>query len=121
MLDRLDGVVPADWLVIVRADRGLYARWLYQATQRPGWPPFLRINQQGQYRPTGCTRFRPLVTMVRRGKVGGSGAVACFASSSCRLACTLVAQWTEPHTDPWLILTDLPPEVAQAAWYGMRA
>jgi len=121
LLTSLDGVVPDDWLVIVLADRGLYARWLYQAIQRPGWHPFLRINQQGQYRPTGRTRFRPLATVVRRGADGWSGAVECFASSSCRLTCTLVAQWTEPHTDPWLILTDLPPEVAQAAWYGMRA
>jgi len=121
LLDRLDGVVPKDWLVIVLADRGLYARWLYQAIQRPGWHPFLRINQQGQYRPTGRTRFRPLATVVRRGADGWTGAVDCFASSSCRLTCTLVAQWTEPHTDPWLILTDLPPEVAQVAWYGMRA
>jgi len=121
LLGRLDGVVPEDWLVIVRADRGLYARWLYQAIQRPGWHPFLRINPQGPYRPTGRTRFRPLATVVRRGETGWSGAVDCFASSSCRLACTLVAQWTEPHPDPWLILTDLPPEVAPGAWYGMRA
>ena len=121
LLGHLDGVVPEDWLVIVRADRGLYARWLYQAIQRPGWHPFLRINQQGPYRPTGSARFRPLATVVRRGETGWSGAVDCVASSSCRLACTLVAQWTEPHTDPWLVLTDLPPEVAQVAWYGLRA
>ncbi len=113
--------VPADWLVIVLADRGLYARWLFQAIQRPGWHPFLRINQQGQYRPTGQTRFRPLATVVCRGTDGWKGAVDCFASSSCRLTCTLLAQWTEPHTDPWLILTDLPPAAADAAWYGLRA
>ncbi len=113
--------VPADWLVIVLADRGLYARWLFQAIQRPGWHPFLRINQQGQYRPTGQTRFRPLATVVCRGTDGWKGAVDCFASSSCRLTCTLLAQWTEPHTDPWLILTDLPPAGGEAAWYGLRA
>jgi len=55
LLSRLDGVVPKDWLVLVLADRGLYARWLYQAIQRPGWHPFLRINQQGQDCPTGRT------------------------------------------------------------------
>ncbi|GAC1461906.1 MAG: hypothetical protein PVSMB4_20360 [Ktedonobacterales bacterium] len=121
LLDRLAGVVPEDWLVLVVADRGLYARWLYQAIQRQGWHPFLRINQQGQYRPAGSTRFRPLATVVRRGADGWSGAVECFASSSCRLTCTLVAQWTEPHTDPWLVLTDLPSAGARVAWYGMRA
>jgi len=59
--------------------------------------------------------------VVCRGTDGWKGAVDCFASSSCRLTCTLLAQWTEPHTDPWLILTDLPPAAADAAWYGLRA
>lgn len=121
LLAHLDGVVPPDWLVVVLADRGLYARWLYHAIQRLHWHPFLRINHQGQYRPVGHTRFQPLAALVRRGAEGWSGAVDCFASSSCRLTCTLLAQWTEGHADPWLILTDLPPEGAQAAWYGMRA
>jgi hypothetical protein len=57
---------------------------------------------------------------VRQGESGWSGAVECFASSACRLPCTLLAQWAAPHRDPWLILTDLPPEVAQVAWYAMR-
>jgi hypothetical protein len=121
LLDSMEGVVPADWLVVVLADRGLYARWLYQAIARQQWHPFLRINHQGQYRPVGATRFRPLATVVRPGEAGWSGAVECFVSSACRLRCTLVAQWAEPHRDPWLILTDLPPEVAQAAWYAMRS
>jgi len=121
LLDRLDGTVPADWLVVVLADRGLYARWLYQAIKRRGWHPYLRINYQGQYRPQGGTRFQPLASVVRPGETGWSGRVECFASSSCRLHCTLLAQWAEPHRDPWLILTDLPPEAAQAAWYGMRS
>jgi hypothetical protein len=116
LIAHLEGVVPADWLGVVLADRGLYARWLYQAMQRQGWPPFLRINHQGQYRPLGATRFRPLAPVVRPGETGWSGAGACFASSCCRLTCPLVAQWVAPHTDPWLILTELPPQAAQAAW-----
>jgi len=63
----------------------------------------------------------PLATVVCRGQDGWKGAVDCFTSSSCRLTCTLLAHWTEPHTDPWLILTDLPPAAADAAWYGLRA
>jgi len=121
LLTQVGAEVPADWLVIVLADRGLYARWLFQAIVAQDWHPFLRINQQGQYRPTDQTRFRPLATVVCRGQDGWKGTVDCFASSSCRLACTLLAQWTEPHTDPWLILTDLPPAGADAAWYGLRA
>ncbi len=120
LLAHLAEAVPADWLVLVLADRGLYARWLYQAIKRQEWHPFLRINHQGQYRPQGSARFQPLAGVVRQGEPGWSGAVECFASSSCRLQCTLLAQWTEAHRDPWLILTDLPAEVAQVAWYAMR-
>jgi hypothetical protein len=121
LLHQVGAGVPEDWLVLVLADRGLYARWLFRAIVAQHWHPFLRINQQGQYRPAGQTRFRPLATVVQRGQDGWKGTVDCFASSSCRLTCTLLAQWTEPHTDPWLILTDVPPEAAEAAWYGLRA
>jgi hypothetical protein len=31
------------------------------------------------------------------------------------------ACWGEGHADPWLVLTDLPPEAADVCWYGMRA
>jgi DDE family transposase len=120
LLAHLAEAVPADWVVLVLADRGLYARWLYQAIKRQEWHPFLRINHQGQYRPAGRTRFQPLATVVRQGEAGWSGAVECFASSCARLPCTLLAQWTPAHRDPWLILTDLPPEVAQIAWYSLR-
>jgi hypothetical protein len=120
LLAQLEGAVPADWLVLVLADRGPYARWLYRAITRQHWHPFLRINHQGRYRPRGTTRFRPLATVVAQGEPGWSGDVECFASSSCRLSCTLLAQWATPHRDPWLILTDLPPAVAQVAWYAMR-
>jgi hypothetical protein len=121
LLDNLEERVPKDWLVVVLADRGLYARWLYHAIKRRDWHPYLRLNHQGQYRPQGDTRFRPLASVVRPGECGWSGVVECFASSSCRLSCTLLAQGAEPQRDPWLILTDLPPEAAQAAWYGMRS
>src|SRR6266542_1033504 len=42
-------------------------------------------------------------------------------SASSRLDCTWLARWDADHKDPWLILTDLEPEQADVAWYGMRA
>ncbi len=44
---RLHGRVPDDGTVMVAADRGLYATWLFQAITARGWHPFLRINRQG--------------------------------------------------------------------------
>ena len=53
LLAALEGVVPPDWKVIVMADRGLYAAWLYQAIQRLGWHPMLRVNEDLRNRGNG--------------------------------------------------------------------
>jgi hypothetical protein len=117
----LDGAVPDDWTVIVAADRGLYAKWLFQTITALGWHPLLRINRQGQYRPEGETRFRPLSQVVAKNGPGWAGRVTCFATKERQLDCTLLARWSKPYKDPWLIVTDLPPEAANVAWYGLRA
>lgn len=121
LLDCLDGVVPATWTVIVLADRGLYARWLYEGIQRLGWHPFLRINKGGKARPKGSDTYHWLATFVPVQGYAWSGPVRCFTEASSRLDCTLVARWDADYEDPWLILTDLVPELADVAWYGMRA
>lgn len=33
----------------------------------------------------------------------------------------MLARWDTGYTDPWLIVTDLPPRAAAVAWYGLRA
>ncbi len=50
MLRQLADVVPAEWKVLVMADRGLYAAWLYQAIQANGWHPFLRVKKDLSFR-----------------------------------------------------------------------
>ena len=120
LLNHLKCVVPADWTVIVLTDRGLYAKWLFKAIQRLNWHPFMRINTGGNFRPRGQAGFRPLASAVPDTGMAWSGEVDCFSTKDARLACTLLACWDEGYTDPWLILTDLSPDVAEAAWYGMR-
>jgi hypothetical protein len=56
--------IPRTWTVLVLADRGLYARWLFRRITRLGWHPFLRINVGGTFRPTGQVRGVPLKTLV---------------------------------------------------------
>ena len=114
----LQGSTPADWLVIVVADRGLYARWLYEAIQSCGWHPFLRINQRSTYRPKGADNFRPMSQLLSSPGSVWAGKVTCFATNS--VVGTVLACWGAKHLEPWIILTDLPPENASAAWYGMR-
>ena len=111
--------VPQHWTVIVLADRGLYAPWLFRRLTRLGWHPFLRINTGGSFRPTGVPCWRPLTTFAPRPGTSWRGAGIAFARN--QVPCTLLARWENGYKAPWLILTDLPPEASDAGWYGLRA
>jgi hypothetical protein len=121
MLRLLRPAIPAGWTVLVLADRGLYARWLFRRIVRLGWHPFLRIKQGCKFRPAGQATFVWVRTLC--GQVGqrwrGTG-TAC-ATRECQVACTLVAWWGEGHAEPWYILTDLSPDGCDAQWYGLRS
>lgn len=114
----LAGSVPADWTVIVLADRGLYAPWLFKHIVSVGWHPFLRINLGGKARPVGEEKWVWLATFVPRRGTAWCGQVDCFVEKTLR--CTLLARWDEGYADAWLVLTDLPPAAANVVWYSMR-
>jgi hypothetical protein len=115
----LHTVIPSDWLVLVMADRGLYARWLYEAIQHCGWHPFLRVNIRSMYRPKGTADFLPMSQLLPSPGSTWAGRVTCFRNNS--IEGTLLAFWGQQYKEPWLILTDLPPEHASVAWYRMRS
>lgn len=121
LLDHLQGSVPPDWTVLVLADRGLYARWLFQHIVKQGWHPFLRLNLGGNVRPDGVGTFRPLATLVPHPGSAWCGRATCFSSPESQVACTLLARWDTGYAEAWLIMTDLAVEQAEAAWYGMRS
>ena len=120
MLRLLRPAIPADWTVLVLADRGLYAPWLYRRIVRLGWHPFLRIKQGAKFRPLGQATWYWLRELC--GSVGQRwrGAGTAFVTKESQLAWTLVAWWGEGSTEPWFILTDLDPDGCDAAWYGLR-
>ncbi len=119
LLSSLKGLVPRDWKVIVAADRGLYADWLYQEIVNLGWHPFLRINHQGQYKLPDSSDWNSLATVVPSTGSSWSGQVTCFKTNP--LDCTLLARWDEGYADPWLILTDLNATEGNVCWYGFRS
>ena len=112
-------MIPPNFRVIVAADRGLYADWLYELIESVGWHPFLRINHQGTYRLPSQQTWRPLASLVRQDGQSKSQEVVCFKTNP--LACTLLAGWDSGYKDPWLILTDLKPKEADILWYGLRS
>lgn len=118
LFESLRDTLPAQWLVLVMADRGLYARWLFETIQDCGWHPFLRINLKSMYRPKGTAHFLPMRQLLPAPGQVWAGRVTCFRNNS--VEGTLLACWGAQYKEPWLILSDLPHEQASAAWYGMR-
>lgn len=119
LFEHLEKVIPSNWFVVVSADRGLYAPWLYDSIQLRGWHPFLRLNDQGHFCVRGETNFQPLNTLITRVGESWSGSVRCFKSNP--IDCTLLARWDADYAEPWLIATDLKPEQANICWYTMRS
>jgi hypothetical protein len=113
--------VPADWLVVVLADRGLYARWLYAAIVRCGWHPFLRLNLGVKVRPVGTESFDWVSRWAPQVGARWKGEVDCFVQKKSRLRCTLLVEWAAGYEHPWVVITDLPAEEANIAWYALRA
>jgi hypothetical protein len=121
MLRQVRRAVPRSWTVLVLADRGLYARWLFRRITRLGWHPFLRINTGGTFRPKGQVRGVALKTLVPAPGMAWQGTGIAFKGRHRQLHCTLLACWEAGYKDPWWLLTDLPPETSTACWYGLRA
>jgi hypothetical protein len=125
LFTQLQEGVPTHWTVIVLADRGLYARWLYRHIVSIGWHPYLRINRGAKFchsqHRTVKANFHYLDTLVPHSDAQWSGQVVCFSDKGSRLKCTLLAWRGQGYEDPWFVLTDLPPHLADITWYGMRA
>jgi hypothetical protein len=120
LLTHLDGCIPAEWQVLVMADRGLYARWLFQAICTCGWHPFLRINLGVKARVVGEETFDWIGRWTPVAGAYWKGEVECFAGKQSRLRCTLLMHWEAGYKDTWAVLTDLCSEQAKVSWYGMR-
>lgn len=120
LLEALRGSIPAEWDVLVLADRGLYAPWLYHKIVAVGWHPFLRINIAAKARLEKHSPFVWIKQWVPAMGQQWAGQVECFAQQQSRLCCTLVLCQQEGYEQPWAIVTDLLPSQVQGAWYRMR-
>jgi hypothetical protein len=120
LLPGLAGCIPADWQVLVMADRGLNARWLFQRICGCGWHPFLRLNLGVKARAVGeetfdwGNRWTPVPGTSWKGEVEG------FAGKASRVKGTLLMHWQAGDQHPWVVLTDRKPEEADVSWYEMR-
>jgi hypothetical protein len=119
LLSTLEGVVPSDWKVIVMADRGLYAAWLYEAIQRLGWHPMLRVNEELSFRAEGEETFSPMGQRVKRRGRGWKGKGE-WSEHGERMSGTVLIRWEKGYEEKLVVVTDLDEKEANAAWYQMR-
>jgi len=119
MLRVLGVAVPADWMVYVMADRGLYAAWLYRAIQANGWHPFLRVKKGLTFRGPRETAFGKVGERVKRPDQEWKGKGE-WSEQGERMEGTLVVGWEEGYEEPICVVTDLAPEKAKTAWYQLR-
>ena len=116
---RLLQQLPVTRTVLVLADLGRYARWLFRAIVHRGWHPLLRVNAGGRFRPQDGARGPGRSTFVPPPGRRGQGAGTAFKTNP--LAGTLLVCWEPGQAERWLLVTDWPPAVSTAAWYGLRA
>src|ERR1041384_8292037 len=99
MRRRVRGAAPRRFFVVVLADRGLYARWLFRRIVRLGWHPLLRINASGTFRPAANARDQARHSFVPRPGTQWAGVGTAFQGPRRRLTCTLLARWEEGNTN----------------------
>jgi hypothetical protein len=119
MLKTLAEHVPAGWQVLVLTDRGLYSPRLFACVKQWHFHPFLRIRAQGYYRPLHTQKWLELKDLQPPMDEVVSLKAEVFKNES-GLEATLLAFHGQGYAEPWLIVTDLEPEVAQPSWYGLR-
>lgn len=122
-LERLLGLlapaVPATMRVLVMTDRGLWSPHLWRRVRAYGWHPLMRIRPDATFAPTGERRQRARDLVPGPGWCWVGEGVA-YKHKPVRLASTLLVVWGPGQRAPWLLLTDLPPDDVDGAWYGLR-
>lgn len=119
LLDPLQPAVPRTVQVLVLADRGLWSPRLWHALQPRGWHPGLRVQDTITLQPRGHARHRARTRVPGPGHAWVGRGVA-FRAAPLRQSGTLLVVWGPDQRDPWVVLTDLPPEHIGVCWYGLR-
>jgi len=119
LLHRLAPAIPQTTTVLVLTDRGLWSPRLWQGIGSLGWHPLMRVKHNTSFQPLGGTR-QPAAQLIPGPGYAWVGRGTAFRRPTLRRFGTLLVVWAEDQTEPWLVLTDLPPEDLGVTWYGLR-
>ena len=137
LLQALAPAVPGEMTVIVLCDRGLNSPKLWRQiraqslprTGYGGWHPYVRYPKNITFCAEGgrSAGGGPAQTFVSRPDTAWVGNGAAFKSlprtgygGRAKRRCTLLVVWCADQLEPWIILTDQPPEAVGVSWYGLR-
>ncbi|HZO87220.1 MAG TPA: transposase, partial [Chthonomonadaceae bacterium] len=118
MLEQLRPLLPKTWHVLVLCDRGLWSPTLDRVIDAAGWHPLMRVRNTSHFAPQGGCRVPAWLLLGGKGQAW-VGAGQAFAPPR-SLAATLIGVWLAGQEEPYLVLTNLPPEQVGIAWYGLR-
>ena len=111
--------VPEGMRVLVLCDRGLRSPLLWDQICELGRHPIVRQVKSAVFCPDGGIRNKAAALVGAPGQMWvGTGTA--FANKRKQRRATLMASWAEGQDDPWVLLTDLPPDEADPSWYSMR-
>ena len=119
LLQTLAPAVPRDMTVVVLCDRGLTSPKLWRQILAPGWHPYLRYPKSITCCAENGQRL-PARAFVPRPDTAWIGTGTAFGNAAAKRRCTLLAVWCAQQQEPWIILTDLPPDQVGVSWYALR-
>ena len=118
LLDLARECLPSDTRVVLMADRGLSWPLLIDRCAALGWDYILRVQGQTVVRladGSQCPMSRLAPCRGRR----WCGAAKVFRKAGWR-DCQVVAAWYAKRSEPWLLITSLPPRLKRCADYRTR-
>jgi hypothetical protein len=119
LLEALGATIGDNWKVIVMTDQGLYAAWLYQQIVALGWFPMMRVSERMGTRVQAEEDWTAIGQRVgRRGRKWQAQGE--WSEQGERMSGTMLVRWEPGYEHKLAVVTALPVEQAQAAWYQMR-
>ena len=119
LLQALAPAVPKEMTVVVLCDRGLASPKLWKQILAQGWHPYMRYPKNVTFCAEGGRRL-PARAFVSRPDTAWIGIGMAFSKATVKRRCTLIAVWYLEQDEPWIILTDLPPDEVGVSWYALR-
>ncbi len=119
LLQLLAPEVSKSMEVLVMTDRGLWSPRLWKQIRALGWHPLMRVKNNTSFQPLQVQR-RQARTLIPGPGHAWVGRGSAFYNPKRHRFGTLVVVWDKGQKEPWIVITDLPPEDVGVCWYGLR-